>query len=169
LTILFGKDSVCTSSLNQLFTMIRRNKKNFRDQIALDNLFAAKFLFAIIKQVQCWLRSCETAHNSHTQVNNMILQFKDLVDTVLNGTFHMTLPPSFAKVSGSAVRLLALTESKQADSKNEGGSEDRKGRKKRKSEDGNGNIIKNTTKPVEFKLTTRESWKDNFTTILPHN
>jgi hypothetical protein len=92
-------------------------------------------------------------NNSRTQVNDRILQFEDLIDTVLNGTFHMTLPPSFAKVSGSAAMSLASTESKQANSKNKGGSEDGKGRKKWKSEDGNGNLVKNTTQPIEFKLT----------------
>jgi hypothetical protein len=51
-TVFFGKDIVCTSSLNQLLTMIGRNKKSFRDQIALDEFFAAKLLFAIDKRVQ---------------------------------------------------------------------------------------------------------------------
>jgi hypothetical protein len=137
--------------------MIGRNKKSFQDQIVLDNFFAAKFLFVINKQVQRWLRSCKTAHNSCNQVNNRILQFEDLIDTVLNGTFHMTLPPSFAKVSSSAATSSASTESKQADGKNKGGSKDGKGQKKRKSEDRNGNIVKNTTQPIKFKLTAGES------------
>jgi hypothetical protein len=47
LTIFFCKDSVCTLSLNQLLTMIGRNKKSFQDQIAFDDFFATKFLFAI--------------------------------------------------------------------------------------------------------------------------
>jgi hypothetical protein len=81
----------------------------------------------------------------------------------------MNLPPSFAKVSGSPATSLASTESKQADGKNEGGSKDRKGQKKRKSEDGNGNRLKNTTQPIESKLAAKESWKDNFAMILPHN
>jgi hypothetical protein len=167
--IFFGEDSVCTSNLNQLLTMIGRNKKSFRDQIALDNFFATKFLFAINKRFQHWLRLCKTAHNSRTQVNNRILQFEDLINTVLNGTFHMNLPPSFAKVGGSAATSSASTESKQADGKNKGGSKDRKGQKKQKSDDGNGNLVKNITQPVKFKLTTGELWKDNFATILPHN
>jgi hypothetical protein len=169
LTIFFGEDSICTLNLNQLLTMIGRNKKSFQDQIALDKFFAAKFLFAINKQVQRWLRSCKTAHNSRTQVNDRILQFEDLIDTVLNGTFHMNLPPSFVKVSGPAATSSASIENKQADGKNKGGSEDGKGRKKQKSDDGNCNLVKNTTQPVKFKLTTGESWKDNFATILPHN
>jgi hypothetical protein len=81
----------------------------------------------------------------------------------------MNLPPSFAKVSSSVATLLASTENKQEDGKNKGGSEDGKGQKKRKSEDGNGKLFKNITQPVEFKLTTGESWKENFATILPHN
>ncbi len=135
----------------------------------LDKCFASKFLFAINKRVQRWLRLCKTAHNSRTQVNGRILQFKDLINTVQNGIFHMNLPPSFAKVSGSLATSLASTESKQANGKNKGGSKDRKGWKKRKSEDGNGNLVKNTTQPIEFKLAAKESWKDNFAMILPHN
>ncbi len=131
-TIFFGEDSVCTLNLNQLLTMIGRNKKSFRDQIALDEFFAAKFLFAFDKQVQCWLRSCESTHNSHTQVNDRILQFEDLIDTVLNRTFHLNLPPSFAKVSGQAATLSAPTENKQADGKNKGGSGDGKDKRNKK-------------------------------------
>jgi hypothetical protein len=149
--------------------MIGRNKKSFQDQIALDDFFAAKFLFAIDKQVQRWLRPCKSAHNSCTQVNNRILQFKDLIDIVFNGTFHVNLPPSFAKVSGQATTLSAPTENKQANGKNKGGSEGRKGQKKQTSDDGNGNLVKNTTQPVKFKLTAGELWKDNFATILPHD
>jgi hypothetical protein len=126
-TIFFGEDSVCTSNLNQLLTMIGRIKKSFRDQIALDIFFAAKFLFAIDKQVQRWLRLCKSAHNSHTQVNNRILQFEDLIDTVFNRTFHVNLPPSFAIVSGQGATSSAPTENKQANGKNKGGSKDEKG------------------------------------------
>jgi hypothetical protein len=132
LTIFFGEDSVCTSNLNQLLTMIGRNKKSFRDQIALNKFFTAKFLFAIDKQVQFWLRLCKSAHNFPTQVNDRILQFKDLIDTLLNGTFHVNLPPSFAKVSGQAATSSAPTENKQANGKNKSGSKGRIGQKKQK-------------------------------------
>ncbi len=67
----------------------------------------------------------------------------------------MNLPPSFDKVSGLAASLLASRESKKADGKNKGGSEEGKGLKKQKSDGGNGNLVKNTTQPIEFKLTAR--------------
>ncbi len=53
--------------------------------------------------------------------------------------------------------------------KNKRGSKDRKGQKKQKSDDGNGNLVKNTAQAVEFKLTAGELWKDIFATILPHD
>jgi hypothetical protein len=41
--------------------------------------------------------------------------------------------------------------------------------KETKSDDKNGNLIKNTTQPTEFKLSDGKWWKDNSATILPHD
>jgi hypothetical protein len=65
--------------LNQLLLLVGRNKKPFRNQIALDEFFAAKFLFALDWRVQRWLRLCEQASIARTQVNDNILEFKDLL------------------------------------------------------------------------------------------
>jgi hypothetical protein len=54
-SILFGADNLCTNSLGQLLLLVSRNKKSFRNQISLNEFFAAKFLFAIDRRVQCWL------------------------------------------------------------------------------------------------------------------
>jgi hypothetical protein len=169
-TIFFGEDSVCTSNLNQLLTMIGRNKKSFQDQIALDDFFCRQIPFCNRQTSSTVAEVVQIAHISCTQVNNRILQFEDPIDTVLNGTlFHMNLPPSFAKVSGQVATSSAPTENKQADGKNKDGSEDGKGQKIQKCDDGNGNLIKNTTQPIEFKLTAGELWKDNFETFLTHD
>jgi hypothetical protein len=50
--IFFGDESICTTNLRQLLLLISRNKKSFRNQIALDEFFAAKFLFAVNRRVQ---------------------------------------------------------------------------------------------------------------------
>jgi hypothetical protein len=47
LTIFFGEDSVFTSNLNQLLTMIGRNKKSFWNLIALVEFFSAILIFCI--------------------------------------------------------------------------------------------------------------------------
>jgi hypothetical protein len=50
--IFFGNKSIYTTNLRQLLLLISRNKKSFRNQIALDEFFAAKFLFAVNRRVQ---------------------------------------------------------------------------------------------------------------------
>ena len=94
-TIFFSEESICTTSLRQLLIMLSRNKKSFRDQIALDNFFVAKVLFAVDKQIQRWMKMSELAHISRSQVNDKVLDFEDLVDGVLNGTFYLKLPTTF--------------------------------------------------------------------------
>jgi hypothetical protein len=59
--IFFGEESVCATSLRQLLIIVGRNKKAFRDNIALDDYFIAKFLFAINRRVQRWLNMCKLA------------------------------------------------------------------------------------------------------------
>jgi len=159
--IFFGEESVLTDCLNQLHLEIARNKTSFKNEIAVDDFFVAKFMFAIDKRVQRWLKSCERAVNSRNEVNDNILNFDDVIKHVLNGTFTMTLPPTFSKVK------METTEKKDAESKHKGGEgEEGKGRKKRKSEDGKGTGVANPTQPAEFKLTAGENWKENFSGIL---
>jgi hypothetical protein len=104
---------LCTNSLRQLLLLISQNKKSFRDQIALDEFFATKFLFAIDRRVQHWLRSCKQAYHSHAKVNNRVLQFDDTINEVLNKTFQMILPPTFKKFQGT----ISLTEIKNDEAK----------------------------------------------------
>lgn len=160
--IFFGDDSVLTENLNQLHLEIARNKTSFKSEIAVDEFFVAKFMFAVDRRVQRWLKSCEKAVNSRNEVNDSILDFDDVIEHVLNGTFSITLPPAFSKVKADT------SEIKDADGKHKGGEggEEGKGRKKRKSEDGKGNAVKNSTQPDEFKLTSGENWKEQFAGIL---
>ena len=97
-SIFFGSESICSEKLNQLLLLVGQNKKPIQDQIALDEFFAAKFLFAVDRRVQRWLRSCEQAVTTPMQVNDNILNFDDLLEQILNGVFQMNLPASFKKV-----------------------------------------------------------------------
>ncbi len=103
---------------------------------------------------------CEQAYHTCTEVKDSILQFKDLIDEVLNGTFHFILPLTFKKVQGT----ISVPESKSDEPKKEGG----KGSdKKQKKENSNGNIVKNPGQLEEFKPKEGESWKDTFSKMLP--
>jgi hypothetical protein len=158
--IFFGKESICTTNLRQLLLQITRKKKRFCDQIALDEFFAEKFLFAVNRRVQHWMKMCEQAYHTCAKVKNYILQFNDLIDKVLNGTFHLILPSTFKKVLGT----ISIAESKSGKPKKEGG---KGGDKKQKNKNSNGNIVKNPGQPEEFKPKDRESWKDTFSQNSP--
>ncbi len=113
LSIFFRSKSFCMEKLNQLLLLIGCNKKPFHDQIALDEFFTEKFLFAVELRVQRWLRSCKQASISRAQVNNNVLKFEDLLKQVLNSAFQMNLPASFKKVANSS-KTAAAEETKHA-------------------------------------------------------
>ncbi len=70
LSIFWGEQSVCRDKLKYLLLLLGCNKKSFCDQIALDRFFAAKFIFAIDRRVQRWLRMCKQVSVSCTQLND---------------------------------------------------------------------------------------------------
>ena len=96
--IFFRKESICTDKLDQLVLLVGRNKKALRNQIALDDFFPAKFLFAVDKRVQRWLRSCLNATLSRTHVIDNVLDFENFLEQVFNGSFHIVLPMSSKKI-----------------------------------------------------------------------
>jgi len=59
--IFFGKESICTDKLDQLVLLFGQNKKAHRGQIALDEFFPSKFLLAVDRRVQRWLRTSQNA------------------------------------------------------------------------------------------------------------
>ncbi len=123
--IFFSEESILTECLNQLHLEIARNKSSFKNEIALDEFFVEKFMFAIDRRVQRWLKSCERAEISRNKVNNKCLDLDKVIEQVLNGTFTMTLPPAFMKVKTEA------SEKKDAEGKHrEGEGEESKGHKK---------------------------------------
>jgi hypothetical protein len=161
LSIFFGKESVCTDKLKYLLLLVGHNKNSFCNQIVLDNFVSAKFLFTINGRVQRWLKMCE-------QVNNNVLNFDDLLDQVLNGSFQMNLPTSFKKIENSP-RNAPSVKPKQANVGNEG--EGNSGnRKKHKSKNRNGSQIKNSAQEEDFMVAEEgKTWKETFSKQFPHD
>jgi hypothetical protein len=148
--IFFGNKSICTTNLQKLLLLIIRNKKSFRDQITLNEFFTAKFLFTVVRRVQQWLCMCEQGFHTSAEVNDQVLQFKDLIDEVLNVTFHLILPSTVKKVQGT----ISIADNKNGKPKKGGGKD---GDKKHKNIQSNGNLVKNTGQPDEFKVANRET------------
>ncbi len=85
---------------------------------------------------------CEQASISCTQVHDNILNFNDLLDQVLNGSFQMNLLASFKKIMKSPQNAPSV-EPKHANTGNKGEGFGRN-RKKHKDKNRNGNQVKNT-------------------------
>lgn len=164
-SIFFGKESMLTESLDQLVLLVGRNKKNLRDQIAIDEFFAAKFMLAVDRRVQRWLKMCENCTMTRKSVNDKVIDFEDLLEQVLNGSFTMNLPPSFKIVQAGTD---APNDAKQAVAR--GAKEEGKGEgrgKKRKGDNGNGNLVKNPAPDEDLAVKAGESWAEIFSKQLP--
>ncbi len=162
--IFFGKESICTEKLDQLVLLVGQNKKNLRDQIAIDDFFAAKFLLAVDRRVQRWLKMCEACTMTRTSVNNVVLKFEDLLEQVLNGSFNMNLPPSF-KVIQVETKSKSANDAKPAAAAAAGDGKGGRG-KKHKGENGNGSLVKNPAQDEDFSVKPGESWQETFSKQL---
>jgi len=99
-------------------------------------------------------------------VNDNVLDFDNLLGQVLNGSFHIILPASFKKIevaSTSAIKSFPGGNIVSDPNLNQ----PKKG--KRKSEDGNRNLLRNLAQDEDFKVKTGETWKDTFSKQLPYD
>jgi hypothetical protein len=148
--IFFGMESICTDRLDQLVLLVGCNKKALRDQIALDQFFAVRFLFAVDRRVQRWLRMCEAATMTCSSINNNVLNFDNLLEQVLNSSFYMNLPASFKKIEVEPKIEAASNAKPAAGARNDDEGKGTGRGKKQKNENGNGNPVTNSTQDKDF-------------------
>jgi hypothetical protein len=101
-------------------------------------------------------------------VKDNILDFENLLEQVLNGSFHMVLPMSFKKIE---VNKPNPTKGDIDGKETLGGSEikEPKTRQKQKSEDGNSNLVRNMAQDEDFVCKSGETWKETYSKQLPHD
>ena len=162
--VFFGDESVCSTSLRQLLITIGHNKKTFRDHIALDDRFVAKFMLAVDKRIQRWFGMCERAPVSRSQVDDRVLQFDSLMEDILNGQFIMTLPATFKKVQGNQRKVnhedAVVIGGDKGDQGKGGPDLDKRGKKRVIDQELAGSSVKNDQQCNEFKLLVGEKWND---------
>ncbi len=154
--IFFGSESIATFEMRRLLLQMGHHKKQFRDMIALDKWFAAHFLFAINKCFQCRLNECKQVQIFRADVNDRIIDFSDVIELVLNGTFTMPLPPSFQRINSKA----AINKCSGNDLAKEDSKKKQKSDKKEKQE--KLVIIKNKHQHEMFKMKQNKSRKRIF-------
>ena len=160
--IFFGLNSVAATSLHALIQLVDQNKHIFKSQ-EVDTEFMSKFLFSIDKRYQLWLEGCMTL-TTRTAVDDSILNFLPLVNTVCYGTFELRLPLTFAKEQDKAAPSAKPNKRPNGGGGGGGGGDpddapvgDGSARKKRKSV-----RVTNEHQPDQFKMRTGESWAANF-------
>jgi hypothetical protein len=79
-------------------------------------------------------------------MNNNVLNFDNLLEKVLNGTFNMSLPTTFNKI----VNANPADNAKQASAR-DNGERNGGGKKKKKSKNGNDNLIRTCPKTTTSK------------------
>ena len=124
--------------------------------ITLDEWFAACFLFVIDQRFQCWLNKCKHAQILRANVNDRIIDFSNVIELVLNGTFTMPLLPSFQRINSKA----AINKRFGNDLAKEDNKKKQKSDKKEKQE--KLVIVKNKHQHNSFKIKQNNSWKRNF-------
>jgi hypothetical protein len=89
-------------------------------------------------------------------VNDRIIDFSNVIELVLNGTFTMPLPPSFQRINSKA----AINKRSGNDLAKEDNKKKQKSDKKKKQD--KLVIIKNKHQHESFKMKQNKSWKRNF-------
>ena len=152
----FWKKSALVTGITKLIHCICRDKIVFKTCIAGDKEFATKFIFAIEIRIQCWLRAC-MRYNNQSMINNRLVNFNPIIESMLNSTLNIVLPPNF---------IVAST-TKQTNTTVVLPGDDTRKKNPRKSKTANGNnnnnhMVKNTAPVKEFLLKEGEDWSKDF-------
>ena len=144
--IFFGKNSLIVSRLLSLRREFKNEKTILKAKIIDDKSLPAKILFSVDSKTQRWLRSCMEA-DDRSEVNDSIINFRPLVDLVLEGQFVQTLPPVFSMNSNRMKERDFDPPTKKARSE-----------KDKNDDKGKRAFEKNDTQIDSFKLKDGETW-----------
>ena len=93
----FSKWSLLSSKLLEVHNHLVRHYPIYEASLAEDQLFTAKFLFAIDTRIQIWLKMCEIKE-FREDVDDKLLNFDEVLNQVIFRSFNITLPPSIQHV-----------------------------------------------------------------------
>ena len=156
-SIFFGSTSIACTSLSALLQIVDKNKHIFKSY-EIDSEFMSKFLLAVDRRFQLWMENCMTLH-ARTDVEDSILNFTPLIDTVRLGIFDLRLPLTF-KIETEK------TETPPKENKRAGGggsqqetSETSSSKKKKQK---TAPRIVNSHQPEQFKIRPGETWATHY-------
>lgn len=157
-TIFFGPSSVAVTSLKALIDLVDKNKHIFKSN-EIETEFMSKFLFAVDRRFQLWMESC-MIQTTRTKVDDSVLNFIPLVDSIRFSNFDLRLPLTFTKAQDKSTEA-KTTNKRKGGSGSSGGDQDNSNAENAKKKK-KGNKVPNTDQPDQFKMRTGETWQTHF-------
>ena len=160
-TIFFGPSSVAVTSLKALIDLVDKNKHIFKSN-EIETEFMSKFLFAVDRRFQLWMESC-MIQTTRSEVDDGILNFTPLVDSIRFSNFDLRLPLTFTTVQDKPTEAKSSNKRKggSGGSGGSGGDQENSNENSKKKKKG-GNKVNNTHQPDQFKMRMGETWQTHF-------
>ena len=155
-SIFFGEHSIPCQAITALVALVERNRHILKAREA-DKKFMSQFLFAVDTRFQLWLDECMTLP-CRAQVDDSMLNFSQLVESIRFGTFFIQLPSTFIAASNTESKSGnggKNTNKRPEDKKDDDEATNKK--KKRKP-----TKVDNPSQPEACKLQTGETWATHF-------
>jgi hypothetical protein len=154
-SILFGPRSAIIAGVKSFVTAILLETIIFKGRIAANSELPAKILYAMEIRIQRWLGEC-VKFKDWSMVNNRLVSFDKVFETVMNSTMNITLPPNFVKPTPK----ISLTSNNIMPAGEDG---KQKGGKKLKSGKVDGERITKNVAPIsKFLMKDSKNWKQHF-------
>lgn len=160
--IFFGDLSVACCSIKALVAIVERNRHILKAR-ETDKTFMSQFLFAVDTRFQLWLDECMSLP-SRDQVDDTMLNFHPIIDSVRFGTFSVTLPITFVSTNKTPDpdTHVKPNNKRTGDGNNGAGGGGGETAQKSKKQRRDTAKVKNSSPPDSCKLLAGETWATHF-------
>lgn len=158
-TIFFGENSIPCSAITALVALVERNRHILKARES-NKTFMSQFLFAVDTRFQLWLDECMSLP-CRTQVDDSMLNFTPIIESVRFGTFNVTLPITFVPTKDKTDTPASSGSKRKAPSNNKDDDENTQ-KKKARAKDRNSQRVQNDSQPDSCKPQTGETWATHF-------
>jgi len=142
---LFGDNSKFPAAIAELLQLISRHCITFEAQQLNDNNFFTKFGYQVDTRVFRWLQQCESCEDRE-DVDDSLIDFKPLVQAVLNDQFIQRLPCTFKSIDSDEPEPLASKNPKKR--KHDGNQEESR--------------LQRNSSPIDDWIVPKDIYRKNF-------
>ena len=147
--LFFGDTSLLSKGLDELVYDCKKNKTLLKRQLALDEMFIPKLLYAVDHRVNQWLSQC--CRESSVQETTLdLVSFASIILKIQLNDFNCFLPMNIRRIAKEE------TSQKKRDNTQEGL------KTKKKSKQEIVSMVRNENINEEWKLKENESWNQTF-------